>query len=126
MLKIFFLSSRNKGLISIQYGCNMICVNLKSLTDCEEKCYHQCHDDTSGNNDSQGLASEINNTNTNLDKSTHLVSLSGASRGVRPLSLVLRGQFLLNYSNNFIHIENTISENIAIFKENICNFFKYL
>ena len=45
--------------------------------------------------------------------------------GVRPLPLVLRGQFLLNY-NNFLDSENTISEHMAIFKKNICKFFKYL
>ena len=47
---------------------------------------------------------------------------SGMSRiwlwggGVRLLPLVLRGQFLLNY-NNFVHIENTISDHLTIFKE---------
>ena len=35
--------------------------------------------------------------------------------GVRPLPLVLRGQFLLNY-NNFVHRENTISEHMAMCK----------
>ena len=39
------------------------------------------------------------------------------------LPLVLRGQLLLNY---FVHSENTISEHMAIFKKNICKFFKYL
>ena len=51
--------------------------------------------------------------------------LEFGSREVRPLALVLRGQFLLNH-NNFVHSENTISEHMAIFKENICKFFKYL
>ena len=36
----------------------------------------------------------------------------GSREGVRPLPLVLRGQFLLTY-NNFIHSENTISEHMA-------------
>ena len=31
----------------------------------------------------------------------------------------------LNY-HNFVHCENTISEHMAIFKENICKLFKYL
>ena len=48
--------------------------------------------------------------------------LEFGSRGVQPLPFVLRGHFRLNY-NNFVHIENMISEHMAIFKENI---FKYL
>ena len=59
------------------------------------------------------------------------VTNSGVSRimlwrgGVQPLSFVLRGQFHLNY-NNFVHRENMISDHMAIFKKNICKFFKYL
>ena len=45
--------------------------------------------------------------------------------GVRPLPLVLRGQFILNY-NNIAHSENMISEHMGILKENIFKFFKYL
>ena len=41
----------------------------------------------------------------------------GGGGGVRPLPLVLRGQFLLNI-NNFVHSENTISEHMAVFKKN--------
>ena len=55
----------------------------------------------------------------------HIYNLARGREGVRPLPLVLRGQFLLNY-NNFVRSENTISEHMAIFKENICKFFKYL
>ena len=36
-----------------------------------------------------------------------------------------RATISLNY-NNFVHSENTISEHMTIFKENICKFFKYL
>ena len=55
----------------------------------------------------------------------HLKFGSWEGGGVQPLPLVLRGQFLLNY-NNFVLSENTVSEHMAIFKKNICKFFKYL
>ena len=54
-----------------------------------------------------------------------LENLALGGRGVWPLPLVLWVQFILNY-NNFVHTENTISEHMAIFKENICKLFKYL
>ena len=53
---------------------------------------------------------------------TYVIGTSLTSTGEPPVvSPVLRGQFLLNYKlNNFVHSKNTISEHMAISKENIC------